>query len=104
LSLRDIVKKIFGPFSRHPLYAYLEQIALNTDPKKPVEEKGKSLFPGDKKTGNDFMRLVLESLVIWSSRFGANKDKPTRFTTTLENFNDARVILPKQFIYYQKKG
>ena len=60
LSLREqIVKKIFGPFSRHPLYVHLEQIALKTDPKKSVEEKGKNYFPNDKKTGNDFLRLIL---------------------------------------------
>lgn len=74
LSLRDkVTRKIFGPFSRHPLYNHLEQMALKTDPKKTVEEKGKNLFPGDKKTGNDFMRIILESMLAWGNRFGSNK-------------------------------
>ena len=49
------------------------------------------------------MRLLLESLLTWGQRFGSNKSKPTRFTTTLENISDARLVVPKEFIYYQKK-
>ena len=62
------------------------------------------MFPSDKKTGNDYIRLILESLLVWGNRFGQNKDKPNRFTVTLENIGDARIVMPKQFVYYQKKG
>jgi hypothetical protein len=31
----------------HKLYAALEEFVFKVDPKKPVSEKGKSLFPGD---------------------------------------------------------
>jgi hypothetical protein len=42
--------------------------------------------------------------MIWGSRFGQNKDKPNRFTETLIKISEARLVMPKQFIYYQKKG
>lgn len=50
------------------------------------------------------MRLILESLLTWSLRFGNNPDKPTRFTQTLEKINKSKIVVPNTFIYYQKKG
>ena len=50
------------------------------------------------------MRLILESLLTWSFRFGSNPEKPTRFTTTLDKINKSKVVVPNTFIYYQKKG
>ena len=47
--------------------------------------------------------MLLESLLTWGTRFGNNKAKPTRFTATMENISDARLVIPKEFIYYQKK-
>jgi hypothetical protein len=60
LSLRDkIAVRLFSSLSKQPLYAYLEELALRVDPKKAIEEKGKGMFPSDKATGNNLMRLVL---------------------------------------------
>jgi hypothetical protein len=53
----------------------LEELALNVDPKKPVSEKGKNLYPTDKQTGNNFMRLLLESLSTWGTRYPTNSKK-----------------------------
>lgn len=102
LSTKDkITLKIFGPFAQHPLYEYLEELALTVDPKKQVSEKGKSLFPADKQAGNNFMRLLLESLVSWGNRFPTNsKKEPTRFKKTLTRLQEEKVVLPKDFVYY----
>jgi hypothetical protein len=79
-------------------------LALKIDPKKAIEEKGKALFPTDKATGNNFIRLILESLLNWGSRFASNKEKkPTRFRISLDKLNDEKVVLPKNFVYYAKK-
>ena len=60
LSTREkITLKIFGHLSKHPLYAHIEKMAFEVDPKKAMEEKGKGLFPADKVTGNNLMRLIL---------------------------------------------
>lgn len=60
LSYKEkVTRKLFGPFSKHPLYDHIEDLALKVDPKKVMEEKGKSLFPADKAMGNNFMRLLL---------------------------------------------
>ncbi len=32
----SITLKLFGPFSKHPLYDYIEDLALTVDPKKAV--------------------------------------------------------------------
>jgi hypothetical protein len=48
------------------------------------------------------MRLILESLVNWCSRFGTIKGKPNRFTTTNEKLNKAKIVVPSNNIYYQK--
>jgi hypothetical protein len=84
----------------------MEELALTVDPKKNLSDKGKSLFPTDKAMGNNFMRLLLESLVSWGTRFVTNaKKEPTRFKKTLTRLQDEKVVLPKEFIYYtsQKK-
>jgi hypothetical protein len=79
-------------------------MAINIDPKKQLSEKGKSLFPGDKQTGNNFMRLLLESLVTWGTKFPTNsKKEPTRFNRTLTRLQDEKVTLPKEFQYYSAK-
>ncbi|MCB0370793.1 MAG: hypothetical protein KDD45_15555 [Bdellovibrionales bacterium] len=43
-------------------------------------------------------------MLVWGNRFGGNREKPTRFTTTLDNLNEAKVVCPKTYIYYQIKG
>jgi hypothetical protein len=48
------------------------------------------------------MRLLLESLVTWGTRFPTNsKKEPTKFKKTLTKLQDEKVVLPKDFIYYQ---
>ena len=107
LSLSKIAIKMFGTFSLHPLYAALEELAFTVDPKKNVTEKGKNLFPGDKQTGIDFMRLLLESLIAWGNKFPNNsKKEPTKFKKTLNKLQEDKVTLPMNLVYYppqQKK-
>lgn len=49
----------------------MQDIALKIDPKKPVHEKGKSLFPGDGKDGygNKYVVIVLETVVYLGKKF-----------------------------------
>ena len=42
------------------------------DPKKSVSEKGKSLFPGDKDSGHNLMKCLIESFVFWGTMFPKN--------------------------------
>ena len=96
-----ISAKIFGPFAQHLLYHYLEDLAFNLDPKKNLSDKGKSLFPNDKNTGNDFMRLILESFVAWGGRFPTNsKKQATKFQKTLNRLTEEKIVLPKEFMFY----
>lgn len=39
----------------------------------------------------------------WGTRFGSTKDRPTRFTTTMEKLNKAKVVMPANMIYYAKR-
>lgn len=51
--------------------------------------------------GNNFMRLLLESLVSWGTRFPTNsKKEPTRFRKTLIRLQDEKVVIPKELTYY----
>ena len=60
------------------------------------------MFPTDKQTGNNLMRLLLESLVTWGTRFPTNsKKEPTKFRKTLMKLQEEKVVLPKDFLYYQ---
>jgi len=43
----------------HKLMKHLVMIAETTDPFKQINEKGKTFFPKDSKTGNDFIRVIL---------------------------------------------
>lgn len=47
------------------------------------------------------MRLLLESLISWGTRFLTNsKKEPTRFRRTYMKLTEDKVVLPKEFIYY----
>lgn len=60
LSFKDKISlKILSALAPHKLYAFLEEQALNIDPKKSISEKGKGLFPQDKDIGNAYIRLIL---------------------------------------------
>ncbi len=49
------------------------------------------------------MRLLLQSLVTWGTKFPTNsKKEPTRFKKTLTHLTDEKVTLPKEFVYYQQ--
>lgn len=50
--------------STHNLLKYLSRMAKETDPNKSMSEKGRSLFE-DRQLGNDFIRLILETLKVW---------------------------------------
>jgi hypothetical protein len=54
------------------------------------------------------MRLLLESFVTWGTKFPTNnKKEPTKFKKTLTHLIDEKVVMPKEFIYYnanQKKS
>lgn len=50
------------------------------------------------------MRLLLESLVSWGTRFPTNaKKEPTRFKKTLTKLQEEKVVLPKELTYYQSQ-
>jgi hypothetical protein len=58
----------------------IRKIAEETDPFKPIHEKGKSLFPESSMTGNNFIRLVLELIRFWAARFpNTSKKEPTSY-------------------------
>jgi hypothetical protein len=60
---------------------FLQQNAQNTDPKKPIHEKGKNLFPDDREGyGNKYITLIIDTIQYLSKRFPTNrKNETTRF-------------------------
>jgi hypothetical protein len=47
------------------------------------------------------MRILLESLVSWGTRFPTNsKKEPTKFRRTLTRLQDEKVVIPKDLVYY----
>lgn len=61
------VNKVLSILASHTILKYLHQVAKETDPNKPISEKGKSLFD-DKQLGNDYIRLILESLKVLAEK------------------------------------
>lgn len=74
-------------------------IALNTDPTRRVEDKGRALY-GD--LGNDYITLILECLVKWSERYpqNARRGAPTKFRLTHQQLIKERVVLPREFRFF----
>jgi hypothetical protein len=65
----DKHNKLFSILASHALTKELRNIAGDVDPMKQVSDKGKGYFPSNSIVGNDFVRLVLELIRFWASRF-----------------------------------
>lgn len=69
----------------HALLAEIKRIADETDPFKQIHEKGKSLFPENSMTGNNYIRLILELIRFWAARFpSTSKKEPTSYKKTYD--------------------
>ena len=78
------------------------KMAKTIDPKKPVTEKGLTLFL-DKALGNRMMRLILECIVKWSEKYptsNKSSDEPTRFRVAFNELVSEGVVLPKEFTFF----
>lgn len=65
----DKHNKLFSILASHALIKELRNISGEVDPMKQVNEKGKAYFNSNSVVGNDFVRLVLELIRYWASRF-----------------------------------
>ncbi len=65
---------------------------------KQISEKGKSIFPSNSMVGNDFVRLVLELIRFWASRFPTtSKKEPTTYKRYYDELVDRKVIFPNDY-------
>lgn len=67
----DKNSKLFSLLSSHEILNEMRNIAENVDPFKKVTDKGLNYFPSSSGIGNDFIRLILELIRFWASRFPA---------------------------------
>lgn len=90
--------KLFSILAAHELLHELRNIAERVDPFKQVHEKGKSLFPASSALGNDFVRLVLELLRYWATKFPTtSKKEPTSYRRNYDELVDQKVLFPQEF-------
>ena len=57
---------LFAVMAGNALFAKMDELALRTDPKKSLTEKGRKMFVNSPQEGNNFIRIILESLVAWA--------------------------------------
>jgi hypothetical protein len=94
----DKHSKLFSILASHGLLRELKSVAEEVDPMKQVHEKGKGYFPTSSATGNDFLRLVLELLRFWASRFPAtSKKEPTTYKRFYDELIDKKVTFPSEY-------
>ena len=67
----DKNSKLFSLLSSHEILTEMRNIAENVDPFKKITEKGLNYFPSSSSIGNDYVRLILELIRFWASRFPA---------------------------------
>jgi hypothetical protein len=49
---------------------FLQKNIMNTDPKKPINEKGRNLFPDDHEGyGNKYITLIIDIILYLASKF-----------------------------------
>jgi hypothetical protein len=86
----------------------MKVIAEQTDPLKQTHEKGKSYFPTSSQTGNDFIRLILELIKYWASKFPTTtKKESTNYKKFYDDLVDKRVTFPQDYkflTFANKKG
>jgi hypothetical protein len=60
---------------------FLQKNIQNTDPKKPIHEKGRNLFQDDREGyGNKYITLIIDTMQFLSKKFPTNrKNESTRF-------------------------
>ena len=90
--------KKYMPFmsamSTSKFFQIMVEFAKSVDPKKAVADKGRKLFK-DKELGNDFMRLVLESIFKWSERFPVTSSQaPTKLKKAYNELMKEGVVFP----------
>lgn len=115
LILRDILEdslhpstklsKLFSILLSHKLLETIGDNCESIDPMKPVQDKGKKLFPGQSEIGNNFVRCQLEILKHLANKFPKNtKNELTNFTKIYNRLQEKGVIFPKdnQFIVASK--
>ena len=96
-------RTILSVLSNHALFRYLVALAKSTDPELPINQKGKKLFP-DPKIGNDYIRLILESIRVWGERFSSNKkNESSRYKKAYDELLKIKIVMPKDLIFYDSR-
>lgn len=108
LILRDLIEnslapetkfnKFFNAFLTHKLLKSIEDNCSSIDPMKPVQDKGKTFFPGEAEAGNSYVRCQLEIIKFLGNKFPKNKKQEvTNFMKSYQKLQEKGVVLPNSY-------
>ena len=77
------------------LFEDMVRILKTVDPEKQLEEKGRTLFPGEAELGTKYLNLIAKCVVEWGENFPiAENMQSSKFKKSLEELRTLKVVLP----------